>query len=197
MSYEVEEIDSKDQLKLTESDVIVFNRPKYFIGSNGSGWASEYMRLRYEVPELFVVNSKITPATYTAIRLTTDQIKLYCQMSNRNDVNQVSQYRNCSHRKYEEKGAASLLRELILSQEAMAAAPEYFEQVHMTNILALAQQCEDLVKQIDSSCKASVIWDAVVIVTRVCKQTLEGLAPLFLVFKSRVREFTALDLVSE
>ena len=42
ISYEVEEIDSKDQLKLTDSDVIVFNRPKYFIRSNGSLWASEY-----------------------------------------------------------------------------------------------------------------------------------------------------------
>ena len=49
---------------------------------------------------------------------------------------------------------------------------------------------EDLVKQINSSCKASVIWDAVVIVTRPCKQTLEGLAPLLPVFKSRVHEFT-------
>lgn len=36
MSYEVEEINSKDQVKMTDSDVIVFNRPEHFIGSNGS-----------------------------------------------------------------------------------------------------------------------------------------------------------------
>ena len=93
-------------------------------------WASEYTRLCYEVPNLFVVdNSKITQAHINSH-----------QTHNRNYVNQVSQDPNCSHRKYEEKRAASLLRELIFSQEAMAAAPEYFEQVHMTNILALTQQ---------------------------------------------------------
>ena len=87
--------------------------------------------------------------------------------------------------------------ELILSQEAMAAAPDYFEQVHMTNILALAQQCEDLVKQIDSSCKASVIWDAVVIVTCLCKETLEGLAPFYQFLSLECTNSQTLDLVSE
>ena len=56
MSFEIETIEMKDHLKMTDSDLLVFNRPKHFIGSNGSVWASEYMRLRYEVPSAFVVD---------------------------------------------------------------------------------------------------------------------------------------------
>eukprot|EP00794_Sanderia_malayensis_P016502 gene16502-18142_t len=46
MEYKIEEQDGKPNLKLTDSDVVVFNRPKHFVGSNGSVWASEFMRLR-------------------------------------------------------------------------------------------------------------------------------------------------------
>jgi hypothetical protein len=111
-------------------------------------------------------------------------------MSNKDDVNHVSQDPNCPHRKYEEKRVVNLLRDLTLSQEAMTDMPENFEMVPNTNILDLIQHCEDLVKQIQSSCEASVIWAAVEIVTNVCKQNLQDLASLLPVFKSRVHEFT-------
>ena len=35
--YEInKELGSKDQLKITDTEVVVFNRPKNFVGSNGS-----------------------------------------------------------------------------------------------------------------------------------------------------------------
>jgi hypothetical protein len=60
----------------------------------------------------------------------------------------------------------------------MTEMPENFEMVPNTNILALFQHCEGLVKQIQSSCEASVIWAAVEIVTNICKQNLQDLASL-------------------
>ncbi len=65
MSYEInKELGSKYQLKMTDSEVVVFNRPKNFVGSNGSVWALEYMRLCYEEPVLFVVDeSKLKSST--------------------------------------------------------------------------------------------------------------------------------------
>lgn len=46
----------KDVIKIEDSDVIVFNRPKAFVGSSGSVWASEYMRMRHTDISLFLVN---------------------------------------------------------------------------------------------------------------------------------------------
>ncbi len=43
MSYEIDTIEMKDHLKMIDTDLLVFNRPKHFIGSSGSVLASEYM----------------------------------------------------------------------------------------------------------------------------------------------------------
>lgn len=49
----IENIQEKDELMSDQDQSLVINRPKYFIGSGGSLWASDYMRLSYEVPKLF------------------------------------------------------------------------------------------------------------------------------------------------
>lgn len=52
----IENIQEKDELMSDQDQSLVIQkpgRPKYFIGSGGSLWASDYMRLSYEVPKLF------------------------------------------------------------------------------------------------------------------------------------------------
>ena len=49
----IENIQEKDELMSDQDQSLVIIRPKYFIGSGGSLWASDYMRLSYEVPKLF------------------------------------------------------------------------------------------------------------------------------------------------
>ena len=49
----IENIQEKDELMSDQDQSLVIIRPKYFIGSSGSLWASDYMRLSYEVPKLF------------------------------------------------------------------------------------------------------------------------------------------------
>ena len=49
----IENIQEKDELMSDQDQNLVIIRPKYFIGSGGSLWASDYMRLSYEVPKLF------------------------------------------------------------------------------------------------------------------------------------------------
>ena len=56
MNYELEEVDGSSKIKIVEDDTLVFNRPKFFVGSSGTVWASEYMRLRYEEPRLFLAD---------------------------------------------------------------------------------------------------------------------------------------------
>lgn len=49
----IENIQEKDELMSDQDQRLVIIRPKYFIGSGGSLWASDYMRLSYGVPKLF------------------------------------------------------------------------------------------------------------------------------------------------
>jgi hypothetical protein len=55
MSGHQEVIEDKVHLVNDVDQTIVTVRPKYYIGSSGSVWASETMLLRREVPQLFEV----------------------------------------------------------------------------------------------------------------------------------------------
>ena len=48
-----EKIEEKEELTSDQDQSIVIIRPKYYIGSCGSVWASNYMRLSHELPMLF------------------------------------------------------------------------------------------------------------------------------------------------
>ena len=61
MSYEVIKEDQvKEVIKIVESDIVVFNRPKEFVGSSSSVWASEYMKMRQSDTVLFSAEKKTT-----------------------------------------------------------------------------------------------------------------------------------------
>ena len=54
MSYEVIKEDQvKEIIQIVESDVVVFNRPKAFLGSSGSVWGLEYMKMGQSDISLF------------------------------------------------------------------------------------------------------------------------------------------------
>ena len=55
MKWKVESINGIDNLVRTEDQSLVTVRPKYYVGSSGSVWASELLRIYYEEPGLFVV----------------------------------------------------------------------------------------------------------------------------------------------
>ena len=78
VSFEIQEIDNTMKVKSSKDNTVVFNRPKHFIGSSGSVWASEYMRLRYEESKLFLTNDneEINPEASFLIQLV-DKVKLY------------------------------------------------------------------------------------------------------------------------
>ena len=59
MSKKISTIDENDEIEVVEDACYVFVRPKYFVGSSGSVWASEFMRLRHEVPHKFEIYSEI------------------------------------------------------------------------------------------------------------------------------------------
>ena len=54
----IETIQGKHELISDQDQSLVIIHPKYYIGSSCSVWASDYMRLCYEVPQLFQENSQ-------------------------------------------------------------------------------------------------------------------------------------------
>lgn len=67
MAGHQEIIDGKLHLVNDTDQTVVTVRPKYFIGSSGSVWASETMFLRREIPQLFEVSEG--PYRYIAASL--------------------------------------------------------------------------------------------------------------------------------
>ena len=68
MSKKITTIDGNDEIEIVEDARYVFVRPKYFVGSSGSVWASEFMRLRHEVPYKFEIYSEIPCSLSTESR---------------------------------------------------------------------------------------------------------------------------------
>lgn len=52
-------VEGKNELMMTEDENVCVFRPSHYLGSNGSVWASEDMRLRYERPELYEIPSNV------------------------------------------------------------------------------------------------------------------------------------------
>ena len=50
MKWKVESINGIDNLVRTEDQSLVTVRPKYYLGSSGSVWASELLRIYYKEP---------------------------------------------------------------------------------------------------------------------------------------------------
>ena len=86
MSKKIQEIDRQQEIEITDDATYVFVRPKYFLGSSGSVWASEFMRLRYDkVRHKFedtMETSSITDKASTGIYIMlTDALKYYLDSS--------------------------------------------------------------------------------------------------------------------
>ena len=47
LSCELRNIEGKERLRIKDDNVIVFNRPKFWVGSGGTVWASEFMQIRH------------------------------------------------------------------------------------------------------------------------------------------------------
>jgi hypothetical protein len=97
--------DDKDEEKLLTKDDnhFVFFRPKAFIGSSGSTWASETIHLRQRHPSLFEVDD--TSNYSLPFRQTCSIIQsacfLYKDMTEENDVTKATCTEDCVYTRYE------------------------------------------------------------------------------------------------
>ncbi|XP_070571361.1 uncharacterized protein [Ptychodera flava] len=100
-------VDGKEVLLTDEDTHVVFVRPKFYVGSSGTVWASEIIRTRHMFPDLFEVlqdneRQKSSQAFRSFCARIHDDIFLYIDMSEENDFKRTSPGdTNNIHTKYE------------------------------------------------------------------------------------------------
>ena len=113
LSKEVININGKEEIKLTNDTTFVFARSKHFVGSSGTVWASEFMCIRNEEPQLFESEE---PKKYQSTRFRAlmyglkDNMLLFLDATDVKDLKNVSRDSLCKFRNYEQSRSKSLQR---------------------------------------------------------------------------------------
>lgn len=103
-SQEVVVIDEKEKLLMKDNRHFVLVQPKVYVDSSGNTWANETERLRLLYPDEFEAEglgntySKVFRTFCAAVR---DDIFLYVDMTEEQDILKVTRENTCKYRLYE------------------------------------------------------------------------------------------------
>ena len=187
MDFELKDVDNETKIKITDDNTVVFNRPKHFIGSNGSVWASEFMQLRYLKPALFLSSpdDELNVDQLSCMIQLMDKLKLYSLSTMKNDVLNVTNEQNCQFREYEEKRLRSLkytVANCLRSSNLQAAVNE---QVDL-----LLKSIDMLQLSLESCSFGPTIWDDISKMAQLCNDLHKEISKFVPTLKPRVHEFT-------
>eukprot|EP00794_Sanderia_malayensis_P002367 gene2368-2728_t len=127
MEKRVKKINNKSETEIIADSCYVFVRPKYFLGSSGTVWASEIMQLRQEAPHKFEIVSNVEGASqqsmaFKSICITLlDAMTYYIDSAEKDDVMKLLTKNNDKHKEYE-SCRANVLQESIWKVFATASA---------------------------------------------------------------------------
>ncbi|XP_070580686.1 uncharacterized protein [Ptychodera flava] len=98
-------VEESKEVICDQDQTVVVTRPKYFIGSSGSVWASDYMMLRREVPGLFEPECQhaSNQALKTFCAQIHDSLFYFKDTTMKDDVACVTSNQDCVFRDYEHK----------------------------------------------------------------------------------------------
>ena len=193
MKLELQEVEGSQKIKIAKDDTVVFNRPKYFVGSSGSVWASEYMRLRVVEPKLFMleIENQLSANVVSLLLAILDQLKYYILGTNPTDVSNVSNYSSCVHRKYEVCRATIVHKTLTtsmfgLDNEVLTDQVKDFK----STITAVINSCNQLTEQLKKEGGKIEITRTIRSLNEKCTDCLQQIQKVIPKLKSRIHEFT-------
>ena len=121
----VEKIGEDQRFVHTEDQTVVIIRPKYFIGSSGSVWASDLLKIKWEVPQLFEQtvqsndeHTSALPVRKLCRRRVIDILFYFKDCTLESDVLCMSNEPDCPFRQYEEE-KLSWFQTQLLSAESV------------------------------------------------------------------------------
>ena len=100
----------KDHLMNVEDQSVVMVRPKYYVGSSGSVWASDQMDLRWKHPELYEIenNNDQSLKFRQFIAQIHDRVKYFIITTMHLDILKVTLSAHCEHKVYEKERLGAL-----------------------------------------------------------------------------------------
>ena len=110
MTKKVDEASKK--LLRDEDQSVVIIRPKYFFGSSGSVWASDYVKISHEYPHLFEVKTENTQWSVPVKRLCAsvlDYTMYFLDTLEKEDVLRVKKKEDDIHKPYETSRVNAML----------------------------------------------------------------------------------------
>lgn len=110
----IEHSQEDDILINTSDQTLVIVRPKYYIGSSGSVWASDYMRLCHEQPQLFQESGlhAYSMALKKFSSMLHDTACYFSDLTMEEDVKNASSEPECQHKRYEEQKLSWLVQQI-------------------------------------------------------------------------------------
>lgn len=109
--------DTKEKLVTEDDNHFVFVRPKAFVGSSGTVWASETIRLRQSHPDIFEVADETKPSYSVGFRKTCSSIHcacfLYTDMTEHDDIVKATGRNDCEYTQYERTRLTQLKKEVV------------------------------------------------------------------------------------
>ena len=98
---------------------LVMVRPKHYVGSSGSTWASDYLHLRWTLPQMFEKSSDMQLYSIQlrgfASRMH-DILSYFTDVTNQEDLDCMTDNSACKFRSYEEVKLAWLEKQIIFAE---------------------------------------------------------------------------------
>ena len=111
-------VDGKEKLVTDCDHYFVFVRPNAIVGSTGTVWASETVKLRHQFPEIYEVtsvNSSYSKPLKQVCAKISESLKLCSMMTEENDVEKITSNILFKYRAYEALRVSHLNRQLNLA----------------------------------------------------------------------------------
>ena len=125
----------KTVLTNKEDNHFVIIRPKAFVPSSGSVWASETVMLRHNHPDVFEAKCMVSTTYSKEFRKLcaqlNDYIYQYCDMSEKEDFANVTSDPGCLHNEYEKRRAAHCWKHLSNARDEFETTSEVIKESEM------------------------------------------------------------------
>ncbi|KAG8175760.1 hypothetical protein JTE90_029245 [Oedothorax gibbosus] len=128
-------------------------------------WASEDMRIRYEMPYLCEVESPLQDVTSYAFRsccaILQDKVTHFLGATNKEDLENVTFQNDCPYRKYELGRLSSLLHSINIAQSMFLLKEEKMKEREVVQMKALLLSVDLCLKDVRSlkECHSMEIYD--------------------------------------
>ena len=184
----IEKIEGNTELITDQDQSVVTIRPKHYIGSSGSVWASDYMRLYHELPSLFQENPTNTDCSIKRQRLAIhshDALFYFADLTMKDNVVRATSQPDCKHFCHEAEKLTWLQNQI---DEIIVAWKETPQVVDKSELVLASELLKDLIsiKENAATVQKEMLlhiqegnwWTVTEDILKACEVYLKKLVPL-------------------